>query len=63
MTLDAEALSQASFGEGMGRILLDNVQCTGSERQLKNCTAGSSGTNSCTHALDAGVRCRSGKEL
>ena len=56
----AVALYQASFGEGTGRIWLDNVQCTGSERALINCTAESNGVNSCTHAQDAGVRCQSG---
>ncbi len=54
------ALSGGSFGEGTGRIWLDNVQCTGNERQLMNCTSSSSGVNSCTHAQDAGVRCASG---
>ena len=56
----ATALSQATFGEGTGRIWLDNVQCTGSERALMNCTASSNGVNSCTHAQDAGVRCPTG---
>ena len=58
---DIEALNETLFGEGTGRIWLDNVQCTGSERALMNCTASSSGVNSCTHAQDAGVRCQSGK--
>ncbi len=48
------------FGEGAGVIWLDNVQCVGSERVLMNCTANSSGNNSCTHAQDAGVRCLTG---
>ncbi len=56
----AEAHGQASFGEGTGRIWLANVQCTGNERELINCTASSSGVNSCTHAQDAGVRCPPG---
>ena len=56
-TSGAEA---ASFGEGTGRIWLDNVQCTGNERRLRNCTASSSGINSCTHVQDAGVRCSPG---
>ncbi len=56
----AQALSQASFGQGTGRIWLDNVQCTVNERVLVNCTASSSGSNSCTHAQDAGVRCPTG---
>ena len=56
----ATALIQATFGEGTGRIWLDNVQCTVSERVLMNCTASSNGVNSCTHAQDAGVRCPTG---
>ena len=57
----AEALTQATFGEGLGRIWLDNVRCTGSERILLNCTASFTGINPCTHAQDAGVRCPIGK--
>ena len=49
-----------NFGEGTGMILLDNVQCTGSERQLRNCAANSSDVSSCTHAQDAAVRCARG---
>ena len=57
ITLGAEA---TSFGEGTGRIWLDNVQCAGNESELRNCTTSSSGINSCTHAQDAGVRCLPG---
>ena len=57
------ALTEASFGEGTGRIWLDNVQCTGNERTLINCTASSNGVNSCTHAQDAGVRCLPGEHF
>ena len=57
-----QALSGASFGQGTGRIWLNNVQCSGSERMLMNCTASSTGINSCTHAQDAGVRCPLGKQ-
>ena len=56
-TLVLEAQTQASFDEGTGRIWLDNVQCTGSERTLMNCTASFNETNTCTHAQDAGVSC------
>ena len=55
----AQALSQATFGQGTGSILLTSVACTGSERVLMNCTASSS-TTGCTHAQDAGVRCPTG---
>ncbi len=58
--IGVEPFQQATFGQGTGRIWLDNVQCAGSERVLMNCTAGSSGNNSCTHAQDAGVRCPAG---
>ena len=57
----AQALAQATFGEGIGRIWLDNVQCTGSERHLSHCMANSSRINSCMHTQDAGVRCQLGK--
>lgn len=49
---------ESGFGEGRGRIWLDNVRCTGSERTLINCAASSNGLNSCMHAQDAGVRCQ-----
>ena len=57
----AVALTGASFGQGTGRIWLYNVQCTGSERVLMNCTASIDGSSTCTHAQDAGVRCQSGR--
>ena len=53
-------MSQASFGEGTGRIWLDNVTCTGSEQILINCTGNFSGETSCEHTQDAGVRCSVG---
>ncbi len=55
--LGVEAPGQATFGEGTGRIWLDNVQCTGTESALSNCRSNFSGENSCTHGQDAGVRC------
>ena len=56
----AQAIHQATFGEGMGPIWLHNARCTGSEEVLTDCTANFSGVNSCTHAQDAGVRCPPG---
>ena len=57
----SQALTASLFGQGVGRIWLDNVQCTRSEKVLMNCTASSRGNNSCTHAQNAGVRCSAGK--
>ncbi len=55
-----QGIETANFGEGTGRIWLDNVECIGSENALSNCTAGFNETNSCSHTQDAGVRCLSG---
>lgn len=53
----------AAFGEGMGGIWLDNVQCSGSEAKLADCAANSVGIHSCTHTQDAGVRCLPGRAI
>ena len=55
-----EAPTGASFGEGTGRIWFDNVQCTGDEMSLLNCTSRFNDSSSCTHAQDASVSCLSG---
>lgn len=41
-------------------IWLDNVQCTGSESMLLDCSHRSVGNHDCSHLEDIGVRC-SGK--
>lgn len=51
----ATAFSFSFFGQGTGPINLDNVQCTGSETHLINCTALT--IHNCIHFEDAGVRC------
>lgn len=51
------ALRGAHFGVGPGPINLDNVQCTGSETSLLDCT--SSLQHNCGHFEDAGVVCPS----
>ena len=54
------SLRQHNFGEGSGRIWLTDVECIGSEIDLSDCRANSSGINSCTHAQDIGIRCPPG---
>ena len=58
--IGAEAFDLTLFGEGTGRIWLDNVQCSGNESHLLSCSANSSGINPCSHVQDAGVRCSRG---
>ncbi|XP_026370906.1 HHIP-like protein 1 [Ursus maritimus] len=52
------ATKRAEFGEGRSLpILLDDVRCAGSERNLLECTHAGVGTHNCGHQEDAGVVC------
>ncbi|XP_006891410.1 PREDICTED: uncharacterized protein LOC102863260 [Elephantulus edwardii] len=52
-----EALQEAAFGPGKGRIWLDEVQCRGRESTLWDCAAQPWGQSDCKHDEDAAVRC------
>ena len=58
LSTDAVAFGNAHFGPGTGPILLDNLDCSGSESGLIDCLQSSYISCYCGHAEDAGVRCQ-----
>ena len=47
----------AHYGEGSGRIWLDDVSCHGFESHLSYCTHAGWGNNDCSPREDVGVEC------
>lgn len=47
------------YGEGTGNIVLDDLDCNGTENGLHNCPSDvrNMSTHDCTHSEDAGVVC------
>uniref|UniRef100_A0A6J0USU5 Scavenger receptor cysteine-rich domain-containing protein DMBT1-like n=1 Tax=Pogona vitticeps TaxID=103695 RepID=A0A6J0USU5_9SAUR len=58
-----EAPHSAHFGRGLGPIVLDDVNCTGSERALKDCSGRNVGEHDCDHGEDASVICSGQMEV
>ena len=51
------ALPEARFGQGTGEVLLEGVQCNGTEASLIDCNHKGIGVHDCGHKEDAGVSC------
>ena len=47
----------AYYGEGIGRILLDEVNCKGDESNILDCAHSGRNEHDCSHEEDAGVEC------
>ena len=52
----------ARFGQGIGQIWLDNVNCAGDEANFRNCQHSGWGIHNCVHGEDASVICNTGGE-
>lgn len=57
------AKSDAYFGQGRDPIWLDDVNCSGSESSLTQCSHRPIGGHDCRHQEDAGVVCLMGKSI
>ncbi|KAG7214371.1 hypothetical protein INR49_023082 [Caranx melampygus] len=56
----AEVAPDGVYEEGRGMILLDEVQCQGTEASLLDCVHSEWGQHDCSHSEDVGVRCERG---
>ena len=59
-SIDATALQLAPFGQGLGPIWLNYLECVGSEDLLVNCSSSCCDSHiaECGHHEDAGLRCQ-----
>lgn len=56
------AVQGGVFGEGSGKIWMDQVKCFGDERRLSDCSFPGWERHNCKHSEDAGVICMLGNK-
>lgn len=56
-SMNAKGKQQAFFGEGNGRIWMDELECTDYDTDLLTCSQNAMGIHNCVHGEDAGVVC------
>ena len=49
--------SNAFYGQGTGKIAMENTACSGSESDLLACSSSPIFGTTCSHSKDAGVDC------
>jgi len=49
------------YGSGSGRILLDDLQCTGNETSLADCSHNGWDSHDCSHYQDVSISCSNSK--
>lgn len=54
---DALPLPRAFFGEGVGMVWLDDLECTGTETSLLDCGHSGVGESNCRHSEDVSIIC------
>jgi len=54
------AYSGNTYGSGTGQIWLDDLECTGNEMSLINCTHRGWGVSNCDHSEDVSIVCGDG---
>ncbi|VDI75538.1 deleted in malignant brain tumors 1 protein, partial [Mytilus galloprovincialis] len=53
----AEAFGGASYGEGIGSVMMNNVRCVGNEIDIGDCSFDGWRSGNCSHSKDVGVSC------
>ena len=51
------AVPNAYYGLGSGQIWLDDVNCAGTEKTIRNCSHAGWGSHNCSHTDDASINC------
>lgn len=57
------AQSLAYYGQGAGPVLLDNIQCLGSESDIFMCAHSGAGNQYCFYYEDASVECLGNRQM
>lgn len=58
LPVDSVGLHSSYFGEGVGIIFLDDVECVGNETSLLECSHIGIGTSNCFHDEDISLLCQ-----